>query len=98
SLRPVLAMDVFNQQDASTIAQVLNAYWSGIARVIPDPFDLDRNPKDWVIQKGPGAISLHAVFPTVAEVLRSRGDRLGDPSAYADVLSRLPELEGEIIN
>lgn len=97
SLRPVLAMDVFNQQDAVTIARVLNAYWSGIARVLPEPFHPDNNPKDWVIQKGPGAISLHAVFPTVAEVLRSNGNRLGDEDAYAEVLDRLPELEGEVI-
>lgn len=97
SLRPVLAMDVFTQQDASTIAQVLNAYWKGIAKVLPEPFHGDNNPKDWVIQKGPGAISLHAVFPTVAEVLRSNGNRLGDEDAYAEILSRLPELEGEIL-
>lgn len=98
SLRPVLGMDVFGRHDESTIAHVLNAYWKGIAKVLPEPFDPTNSPKSWVIQKGPGAISLHAVFPTVAEVLRSNGMRLGDGEAYAEVLARLPELEGEIIS
>jgi len=98
SLRPVLAMPSLTKADPATVAKILHAYWEGIAKVIPEPFAATTNPKEWVIQKGPGAISLHRVLPQVIEVLRARGERLGDPAAYADVLRDLPQLSGEVVD
>lgn len=94
SLQPVFAMPTFAKADAATIAVVLDAYWRGIAQVLPDAFI---EPKKYVIQKGPGAIAFHRVLPQVLDVLRARGARLGDPDAYADVLKDLPNLSGEIV-
>jgi DGQHR domain-containing protein len=98
SLKPVLDMALFNRADPQTIAQVLNAYWQGIAKVLPEPFAQDTSPKDWVVQKGPGASALHRALPGVIEVIRARGRRLGDADAYAQAMARLVELTGEITN
>lgn len=96
SLQPVLSMPALAKADSETIAAIINAYWQGIAHVLPEPFAKDQDPKKWVIQKGPGAISFHRVLPQVIEVLRAQGKRLGDPDAYAEVLKDLPSLAGEI--
>jgi DGQHR domain-containing protein len=95
SLQPVFGMPVFAKADADTIATVLNAYWQGISQVLPEAFT---EPKKFVIQKGPGAIAFHRVLPQVIDVLRARGDRLGDANAYAEVLKELPNLSGEIMH
>lgn len=95
SLRPILDMPLFQRAEARTISQVLNAYWEGISIVLPEPFATTTSPKDWVIQKGPGVYVMHRVLPRVVEVVRARGQRLGDPRAYAEVLDRLRDLSGE---
>ncbi|MBD3778169.1 MAG: DGQHR domain-containing protein [Micrococcales bacterium] len=97
SLQPVLAMPALSKAPAKDIARILHAYWNGIARVMPEPFDPANDPKKWVIQKGPGAIAFHRVLPQIIEVLRAKGLRLADPEAYADVLKELPTLSGEIV-
>jgi DGQHR domain-containing protein len=95
SLKPVLDMPSFKRADAATIAAVLNAYWSGIKQVMPEPFD---EAQDFVLQKGSGAVALHRVLPQVVEVVRSNGGRLGQPDAYAEVMKELPTLEGESVD
>jgi hypothetical protein len=89
---------MFAKADPKKIAAVLDAYWRGIAQVLPEPFDPANDPKKYVIQKGPGAIAFHRVLPQVVDVLRERGQRLGDPSAYAEILKDLPNLSGEIVH
>jgi hypothetical protein len=95
SLQPVLAMPVLKKADADQVAVVVDAYWKGIQKVLPEPFE---DPKKYVLQKGPGAIAFHRVLPQVIEVLRARGERLGDADAYARVLQDLPSLSGEIMH
>lgn len=95
SLQPVLAMPALKKADPEQIAVVIDAYWEGIRKVMPEPFD---EPKSYVLQKGPGAIAFHRVLPQVIEVLRARGDRLGDADAYARVLEDLPTLSGEVVH
>jgi DGQHR domain-containing protein len=95
SLKPVLDMPSFKRADAATIATVINAYWSGIRQVMPEPFE---DPQAYVVQKGNGAVALNRVLPQVIEVVRSRGGRLGQPDAYADVMQELPTLEGESVD
>jgi DGQHR domain-containing protein len=94
SRQPVLGMSAFAKADPATVAAVIDAYWLGISTVIPEAFT---DPKKYVIQKGPGAIALHRVLPQVIDVLRARGERLGDPAAYANVLKDLPTLSGDIV-
>lgn len=97
SLRPLLDMPLMAKADPAKIAQLLSAYWSGIAKVLPEPFDPSNNPKDYAIQKGQGTIALHRVLPQVIEVVRAQGHSLADPDAYADVMKDLPKLSGEIV-
>lgn len=96
ALKPVLDMPLLNKAEPEKIAQIVNAYWQGIARVIPEPFDSKENPKNWVIQKGVGVTPLFRALPRVIEVVRARGDRLGDPNAYAEVMKDLPKLAGTL--
>ncbi len=95
SLKPVLDMPLLKRADAETIASIINAYWIGISRVLPEPFEQD--PSDFVIQKGQGTVALHRVLPQVIEVIRARGRRLGEPEPYAEVMEDLPTLSGEAI-
>ncbi|MBR7833287.1 DGQHR domain-containing protein [Actinospica durhamensis] len=95
SLKPVLDMPSFKRADAATVAAVLNAYWTGIKQVMPEPFEA---AQDFVLQKGNGAVALHRVLPQVVEVVRSNGGRLGQPDAYAHVMTELPTLEGEAVD
>src|SRR6266511_2541068 len=95
SLKPVLDMPLLKRADADTIANIINAYWIGVSKVLPEPFEQD--PGDFVIQKGQGTVALHRVLPQVIEVIRSHGGRLGDPEPYAEVMKNLPTLSGEAI-
>jgi DGQHR domain-containing protein len=97
SLRPLLDMPLMAKAEPAKIAQLLEAYWQGIAKVLPEPFDDANNPKDYAIQKGQGTIALHRVLPQVIEVIRARGRSLADSKAYAEVMKDLPKLTGEII-
>lgn len=95
SLKPVLDMPLLKRADPLTVANVVNAYWLGIALVLPEPFDGD--PEAFVIQKGQGTVALHKVLPQVVEVIRSRGGKLGEPRFYADVMAQLPALNGPAV-
>lgn len=95
SLKPVLDMPLLKRADADTVANIINAYWIGIAKILPEPFEQD--PGEFVIQKGQGTVALHRVLPQVIEIIRSRGKRLGDPEPYAEVMEGLPTLSGEAI-
>lgn len=92
SLKPILDMPLLKRADSDTIAGILNAYWQGIAEVLPEPFE--GNPEEYAIQKGQGTIALHRVLPQVIEVVRANGDKLGDPESYAKVMVDLPKLSG----
>lgn len=95
SLKPVLDMPVLKRAETTKVAGLLNAYWEGIAAVLPDPFE--GRPNDYVLQKGQGAVALHRVLPQVVEVIRAKGGRLGDPAAYSEVMKDLPTLSGEFV-
>lgn len=87
-------MPLLKRADAGTIASILNAYWSGIKNVLPEPFSA---PNDYVIQKGQGAVALHRVLPQVIEVMRAKGKGLADPDGYTEIMQELPTLSGEFV-
>jgi DGQHR domain-containing protein len=95
SLRPVLEAPVFKCARAEDVATVINSYWVGISRVLPEPFAGD--PSEFVIQKGIGVSTLHQILPQAVEIARSRGHKLADPDAYADVMQGLKKLSGHAI-
>lgn len=95
SLRPVLEAPVFKSATDEDVAMVINSYWIGISKVLPEPFAGD--PSEYVIQKGVGVSTLHQILPQAVEIARSRGDKLADPDAYANVMQGLRELSGHAI-
>ena len=95
SLKPVLEMPLLKRADPLTVANVINAYWLGIAQILPEPFE--GNPEEFVIQKGQGTVALHKVLPQVVEVIRSNGGKLGEPKNYAEVMAGLPTLSGAAV-
>ncbi len=95
SLKPVLDMPLLKQASAETVAGIVNAYWCGVGKVLPEPFE--GNPEEYVIQKGQGTSALHRVLPQVIEVVRAANDKLGDPDSYAKVLADLPSLSGTAV-
>lgn len=97
TLRPLLDIPLVAHATPAQIAVLVNAYWDGIATVMPDPFAPATNPQSYLIQQDHGASVLHSVLPQVIEVLPSWGRSLADPRAYADVLHELPTLSGEIV-
>lgn len=94
SLKPVLTQSIaFKSQGPKSQAEILSAYWCGIQRCLPDPFE---KPQDFALQKGPGRFSLHSVFGHVFEYLRATGQPVTTPESYEGVLkSPLQQLEGD---
>jgi len=100
SLQGLMRHPYFGQLDTKNQAVVLDAYWNAIRTVIPRAFD---DPADFAVQKGLGALVMHAVFPQVLEVVRSRHGSLADPDSFIEVISdALEELQdsttdGEVV-
>lgn len=91
SLRPVLEIPLLRGAQPSEIAQLVNAHWLGLADALPEAF---ADPASYVLQKGTGINTIHALLPQVIEVIRCRGRKLSDPGAHADVLKGLRQLRG----
>jgi len=94
SLKPLLDMAYFG----TTITQenqlkVLDAFWKGIQRVLPDVFE---EPGNYSIQKSLGVQVMHQVLVAVIEYLRTSGMPVTDPASYEECLrAPLQELQGE---
>jgi DGQHR domain-containing protein len=96
SLKQILDTPYFEAIPTSNKLQILDAYWEGIAGVLPEAF---RDPSEYVIQKSTGVMIMHALLVSVIELLRSRGDSLLEPESYSVVLhDTLLRLEGDTAN
>ena len=72
---------------------MLEAYWEGIREALPEPF---QKPGDYVLQKTIGVITMHSLFETVLEIVKSNGNSVIEKDSYAAILSgALTALEGE---
>lgn len=93
SLKPLLSTPYFSALSHESQIKVLDSYWKGIRKVLPEPFD---DPTHYALQKGVGAMVMHNLLISVLEHIRSKGRSTADPEVYADVLNDvLPELEGD---
>jgi DGQHR domain-containing protein len=93
SLKQILATPYFGQISTQNRVRILDAYWEGLALVLPDVF---RNPPGYGLQKSTGVQIMHSLLISVIELLRSTGQSVVDPDAYAEVLSdALLNLEGD---
>jgi DGQHR domain-containing protein len=93
SLRPLLNTPYFGALTPPNQVRILDAYWEGIAKIVPECFV---RPTDYTLQKTTGVNVMHGLFVSVLEYVRSVGRSVVEPDVYADVLgSVLPELEGD---
>lgn len=93
SVKTLLNTPYFGQISTPQQVKILDAYWEGIRRVIPEVFP---EPTEYVIQKSTGVQIMHGLLISVLEYIRSAGRSVLDPEAYEGALSAaLLELEGD---
>ncbi|MEM6858156.1 MAG: DGQHR domain-containing protein [Pseudomonadota bacterium] len=84
----------FEKLSHSQRVGVIDAYWTGIRRALPEPFE--QNSNHFALQKGVGVTAMHEILPTVIEIVKSQGDSVFDPQAYEDLMEPvLDELSGD---
>jgi DGQHR domain-containing protein len=93
SLKPVLGTPYFGQISTANQIKILNAYWKGISRLLPDAFTA---PDDFIVQKSTGVMIFHALLVSVIELIRSRGQSPIEEETYETVLrDALLNMEGD---
>jgi hypothetical protein len=97
TLSPLLDLPLTAYARPAQIALILNSYWTGIAKILPEPFDSTSNPQDYTIQKYHGTAVLHNVLPQAIQIIPAWGRSLDDPIAYADAMHDLPTLTNDTL-
>lgn len=93
SLRPLLVTAYFQMISTPNQVAILDAYWQGVRKVLPDAF---HEPERFAVQKTLGVNALHNVLVAVLEYVRSAGQSVTDPDTYAELLHEpLLELEAD---
>ena len=94
SLKPLLATPYFGTVLLPPHrGKILNAYWEGIRRVLPNCFE---EPRDYALQKAIGIQVMHQLLIPVIEVLRTSGHSVLEAEAYELVLKdALQTLEAD---
>lgn len=93
SLKALLGNSFFGSIAPGSQVDVLEAYWQGIAKVLPEPFI---DPSIYALQKSTGVQAMHAVLLTVIEWVRAENLSVIDPQSYADGLQEaLLHLQGD---
>ena len=76
-------------------AQILDAYWRGIQKVMKDPFIA---PSEYSLQKGVGVRVMHGILPDIIEIVRGKGSWFS-PDTYVEALREpLLNLAGESVD
>lgn len=93
SVKQLLGTPYFGSITTGNQVKVLDAYWHGIRKVIPDVFDA---PSQYALQKSTGVMVMHGVLISVIEYVRSMGKSVIEPESYTEPLrGTLLELEGD---
>lgn len=93
SLKQVIATPFFSQVGEQQQLKILDAYWRGVRKVLPEVFD---DASAYVMQKATGVMVMHGLLVSVIEYVRSTGRSLIEPEAFADALyGALTTLEGD---
>jgi len=93
SLKQLLSNPFFSQITTPAQVKVLDAYWKGVQRVMPEPFE---EPPDFALQKALGVTVIHGLLLTVLEHVRASGRSVIEPQPYADLLDEvLLDLQGD---
>ncbi|MGH7486448.1 MAG: hypothetical protein ACREMY_12750, partial [bacterium] len=93
SLKQILATPYFGAISTQNRVKILEAYWEGVERVIPEAF---KEPTAFAIQKSTGVQIMHALLVSALELLRSKGMSVVEPESYESALQdSLTNLEGD---
>lgn len=93
SVKALLSNSFFGSIAPASQVDLLEAYWQGIAKVLPEPFI---DPSVYALQKSTGVQAMHAVLLTVIEWVRAENLSVIDPQSYADALEEaLLHLQGD---
>ncbi|MEZ5074218.1 MAG: hypothetical protein R2691_05200 [Solirubrobacterales bacterium] len=103
SLKQVLDTPFFGAISTENRVKILEAYWEGIASVIPEAFGLSGagvpvsgDPVEYGIQKSTSVMIMHQLLIPTLELLRSEGKSVVEPENYAEALcDPLLNLEGD---
>ncbi len=90
-LRTPLTSPYFGALTTENQVRILDAYWRGIEKVLPECFV----GPGYLVQAPTGVDVLHGLLVSILEHVRSHERSVVEPAVYADVLNTvLPELEG----
>lgn len=100
SLKQVLDTPFFGAISTENRVKILEAFWEGIASVIPEAFGLrpsgPADPVEYAIQKSTGVMIMHQLLISTLELLKSQGRSVVEAESYAEVLRQpLLDLEGD---
>ncbi|MDO8750848.1 MAG: DGQHR domain-containing protein [Dehalococcoidia bacterium] len=70
TLKPLLTTRPYSTWEPNRLAKVINTFWKAWEGLVPECF---AEPSEFVLQKTPGAYSLHELLVFVLEVLREQG-------------------------
>lgn len=92
SLQPIYQASYFRNQSQDTQYKIIDTYWSALHRIFPKAI---ADYTNYALQKGVGALVMHALLPSVCEVIRSeKGSLLKENDYYSVLLDPLNELSG----
>jgi len=95
SFKPLLGTPYFGTITTDNQIKILDAYWQGIRKVIPEAFNKAR---EYTLQKSTGVMIMHVLLIPVIEYLRSKGKSVLDPECYGNALQEtLLNLEGDTV-
>lgn len=93
SLKPLLSSSYFGMLAIGQQVQILDAFWRGLRKIMPEPFD---EPASYALQKGVGVIVLHTALVSILELIKSEGMSVLEAESYEAVLSEpLRNLQGD---
>ncbi len=93
SIKQLLATPYFGQLTSENQVKILDAFWQGLRKALPEAFDL---PSDFALQKSTGVQVMHTVLISALEYIRSKGLSVIEPASYADAFSEaLEDLQGD---
>ena len=83
SLKPALAQVHFTEHTPENRAKIVDAYWRGIEKALPECF---RTPKRYNIQKSVGVYVFHELLSIVLRHAETQGNPIFSPNSYAGIL------------
>jgi hypothetical protein len=93
SFQELLSNHFFGSIQRNQRIQILDAYWRGIMKVLPE---IASDPLSFALHKATGVLTMHRVLIAVLEYLRSTGKSLIDPLSYEEAMrDALLNLEGD---